>query len=98
MVLQLIDDGEETLEDLVKTVTDNDKKQKIQQLLRGRKLITNKYDKLYLNWLLFKIYDLNLHGTNEYRQSFMNKLTYLEDKGYFIDEWLLKYKRSISGI
>ena len=71
---------------------------------RGRKEITDKWDIMYLDWLLIKIIDSFFSDVSSYASVFLNKVKYLESKGYYVDDWLKKYslitsyRKKITGV
>lgn len=59
--------------------------------LKKRKVILDKYDLWYMDWLLLKIIDSYFKDVSDYARLYLDRLEFYERKGYYIDALLDKY-------
>lgn len=61
--------------------------------LKNRKCLIDKYNIMFLDWLLIDIIDnfFNDERVEENKKLFINRMEFYERQGYLIDNWLVKY-------
>jgi hypothetical protein len=82
--------GRKRLEEIVKE-TGEQRRYVGADLKEKRKSITDKTEIMYLDWCLIKILDAYFDDVSDYADNFLQHMEHLEKKGYFIDDYLIKY-------